>query len=328
MQSRTALVTGLTGQDGTYLAELLLERGYHVCGLVRPGARPLPPALQNAVELHAADLLDGPALATVLRRVRPDEVYHLAAVTFVPASVSDPLAVYEFNVLSAARLLEAVRSACPEARYFQAGSSEVFGDAASSPQNEDTPFRPRSPYGAAKAAAQQLVCAYRAAYGLFACTGILFNHESPRRGPEFVTRKITRGAARIRLGLDRELRLGSLDARRDWGYAGDHVRAMWLMLQQDRPDDYVIGTGEAHTVEEFVSAAFGQIGLDWREYVTVDPAFVRPPEKVQLVADASRARRRLGWRPEVSFTELVQRMVDADLAALTAAHGSGTRRAC
>jgi GDPmannose 4,6-dehydratase len=332
MQSRTALVTGLTGQDGSYLAELLLAHGYRVCGLVRPdrphGARTLPPALQGRVELHRADLLDGPALAEVVRLVRPDEVYNLAAVTFVPASVREPLAVYEFNVLSAARLLDAVRSECPEARYFQAGSSEMFGNAAASPQNEDTPFRPRSPYGAAKVAVHHLAAAYRAGFGLFACTGILFNHESPRRGPEFVTRKITRGAARVRLGLDTELRLGSLDARRDWGFAGDYVRAMWLMLQQDRPDDYVIGTGVAHTVEEFVALAFARVGLDWRQHVVIDPQFVRPPEAVPLIADASRARERLGWRPELPFADLVHQMVDADLADLTAAARSGTRHAC
>jgi GDPmannose 4,6-dehydratase len=325
MAPRTALITGVTGQDGSYLAEFLLARGYRVCGAVRPGR---PAGTTLGVELWPVDLLDLDGLTRLLDDVRPDEVYNLAAVTFVPASVRDPLSVYEFNTLSAARLLEAVRRACPTARFFQAGSSEMFGSATSAPQNEDTPFRPRSPYGAAKVAACHLAAAYRAAFGLFACTGILFNHESPRRGLEFVTRKITRAAARIQLGLDRELRLGSLQARRDWGFAGDYVRAMWLMLQQQEPQDHVIGTGAAHTVEDFVAAAFGRLGLDWRKHVVVDPQFVRPLEPVPLVADAARARACLGWRPEVGFRELVERMVDADLAALTAPADSGTRLAC
>jgi GDPmannose 4,6-dehydratase len=319
MRSRTALVTGVTGQDGSYLAELLLREGYRVCGLVRPGRAddaPRPRAGAGGVERIPADLLDQAALVEVLRRVQPDEVYNLAAMTFVPAGWERPAQVIEFTTLAVTRLLEAVRQACPAARFFQAGSSEVFGGAHESPQGENTPLCPRSPYGVAKLCAQQVTSGYRAAYGLFACSGALFNHESPRRGVEFVTRKITNGAAKVKLGLAGELRLGNLAARRDWGHAADYVRAMWLMLQQPRADDYVIGTGETHSVEEFVALAFDHVGLDWHDHVVVDPQFYRPVEPLPLVADASKARQRLGWSPCVPFADLVREMVEADLAEL------------
>jgi GDPmannose 4,6-dehydratase len=319
MKARTALITGINGQDGSYLAELLVGKGYRVCGLVRqPVTNPFPrlASVRDRVELIQADLLDQRALADILGAVRPDEVYNLAATTFVPASWQDPLTTTEFAVLSVARLLDALRRHCPAARFFQAGSSEMFGSAAEQPQRETTPFRPRSPYGGAKVCAHYLTTSHREAYGVFACTGILFNHESPRRAPEFVTRKITQGVARIRLGLAKELRLGNLQARRDWGFAGDCVRAMWLMLQQDRPDDYVIGTGEAHSVEEFVAAAFAHVGLNWQEHVVIDPAFFRPADPYQLLADGTKARTLLGWQPEVGFEELVGGMVDADLDEL------------
>jgi GDPmannose 4,6-dehydratase len=319
MSVRTALVTGITGQDGSYLAELLVAQGYRVCGLVRPGSPADPPrlrAVRERVELFPADLLDQAALADVLGEVRPDEVYNLAAITFVPAGWEQPAHVIEFTTQTVTRLLEAVRQTCPSARVFQAGSSEMFGAAPESPQRETTPFRPRSPYGIAKLCAYDIACGYRTAYGLFACSGILFNHESPRRGLEFVTRKITHGVARIKLGLADELRLGNLQARRDWGHAADYVRAMWLMLQQEKADDHVIGTGATHSVEEFVSIAFGHVGLDWRNHVVVDPQFYRPAEPFQPVADPAQARARLGWSPEIGFHELVRAMVEADLAAL------------
>jgi GDPmannose 4,6-dehydratase len=318
MHSRTALLTGITGQDGNYLAEWLLEQGYRVCGLVRPGRErpPLPEVVRDRVEWRAVGLLDQDALIETLTEVRPAEVYNLAAMTFVPASRERPAEVIEFTTLAVTRLLEAVRRACPAARVFQAGSAEMFGSPAGCPQGETTPFRPRSPYGAAKVCAHHVAAGYRAAYGLFVCNGILFNHESPRRGPEFVTRKITRAVACIRHGLERELRLGNLEARRDWGHAGDYVRAMWLMLQQPSADDYVIGTGETHSVREFVEIAFAHAGLDWRDHVVVDPQFYRPAEAVPLVADATKARQRLGWAPQVSFAELVRAMVEADLAAV------------
>jgi GDPmannose 4,6-dehydratase len=322
MSPRTALVTGVTGQDGSYLAELLLREGYRVCGLVRPGGPADAPRLRatrGRVELIPLDLLDQAGLADTLRRLRPAEIYNLAAMTFVPTGWEQPARVIEFTTLAVTRLLEAVRQTCPEARVFQAGSSEMFGAAAHSPQGDGTPFCPRSPYGVAKACAHQVVAGYRAAFGLFACSGVLFNHESPRRGLEFVTRKITHGAAKVKLGLARELRLGNLAARRDWGHARDYVRAMWLMLQQAEADDYVIGTGETHAVEEFVAAAFDHVGLDWREHVVVDPQFYRPVESSPMVADPGKARARLHWSPQVRFEELVREMVEADLAALAQA---------
>jgi GDPmannose 4,6-dehydratase len=314
--AKTALITGITGQDGSYLAELLLDKGYRVCGIARrtssDGTGRIAHLL-GQVELFHADLLDQGSLAGVLARVGPDEVYNLAAQSFVTTSWDQPVLTGEVTALGVTRLLEAVHQVCPRARFYQASSSEMFGKVAETPQRESTPFHPRSPYGVAKAYGHYITVNYRESHGLFACSGILFNHESERRGAEFVTRKITTHVARIKLGLAGELRLGNLHARRDWGFAGDYVRAMWLMLQRDDPDDYVVGTGEAHSVGEFVEVAFGHAGLDWRRYVVIDPKLFRPAEVDLLLADAAKARRVLGWRPAVGFEQLVRRMVDADL---------------
>ena len=326
--NKTALITGITGQDGSYLAELLLELGYRVCGVVRRSSTEnfsRIEHLRGRVELFQADLLDQTSLAVVLRDVVPDEVYNLAAMSFVPTSWQQPVLTAEFTAVGVTRLLDALRQECPKARFYQASSSEMFGKVRETPQRETTPFHPRSPYGVAKVYGHYLTVNYRESYGLFACSGILFNHESPRRGLEFVTRKITDGVARIKLGLAHELRLGNLDAKRDWGFAGDYVHAMWLMLQQDEPDDYVIGTGETHSVEEFVSIAFGHVGLDWRPYVVQDPRFYRPAEVDLLLADPSKAQGCLGWRVDVPFEQLVRRMVDADLAALSAMRPASVR---
>ncbi|HEY8514986.1 MAG TPA: GDP-mannose 4,6-dehydratase [Candidatus Binatia bacterium] len=319
MARRTALITGVTGQDGSYLAELLLEKGYRVVGMVRRSSAEnfyRIEHIRDRIELEQADLLDQYSLIDVLKRVRPDEVYNLAAMSFVPTSWSQPVLTTEFDAVGVTRILEAIRLTNPEARFYQASSSEMFGKVRESPQRETTPFHPRSPYGVAKVYGHYITVNYRESYGLFACSGILFNHESPRRGKEFVTRKVSDGVARIKLGLANELRLGNLAARRDWGFAGDYVRAMWLMLQQPKPDDYVIATGEAHTVQELVELAFDHVGLDWRKYVIEDPALYRPAEVDTLLGDWSYARERLGWKPEVSFPELVRMMVDADLALL------------
>jgi GDPmannose 4,6-dehydratase len=323
--SKTALITGITGQDGSYLAEWLLGRGYDVHGVVRRSSTEnfqRIEHLRGRLSLHQADLLDQTSLAAVLARVRPGEVYNLAAQSFVPVSWQQPVLTAEFTAVGVTRLLDAVRQACPDARFYQASSSEMFGRVLETPQRETTPFYPRSPYGVAKVYGHYITVNYRESYGMFACSGILFNHESPRRGLEFVTRKVTDGAARIQLGLAKELRLGNLDAKRDWGFAGDYVRAMWLMLQQDQPDDYVVATGETHTVRELVETAFGCVGLDWRKYVVQDPALVRPAEVDLLIGDATKARQVLGWQPRVGFTELVRMMVEADLASL-----GGTRPA-
>ena len=320
--TKTALITGITGQDGSYLAELLLTQGYRVCGVVRRSSTEnfsRIEHLRGRLELFQADLLDQTSLAAVLREVVPDEVYNLAAMSFVPTSWQQPVLTAEFTALGVTRLLDALRQECPKARFYQASSSEMFGKVRETPQREATPFHPRSPYGVAKVYGHFLTVNYRESYNLYACSGILFNHESPRRGLEFVTRKITDGVVRIKLGLANELRLGNLEAKRDWGFAGDYVRAMWLMLQQDEPDDYVIGTGETHSVEEFVATAFGHVGLDWRRYVVQDPRFYRPAEVDLLLADPSKAQSRLGWRLEVPFERLVKMMVDADLAALSGA---------
>ena len=316
---RKALITGITGQDGSHLAEFLLAQGYQVYGVVRrsstePGERLA--ACRDRLTLLPGDLLDPTSLSRIVADVQPDEVYNLAAMSFVPASWQQPQLTAEVTGLGVLRMLEAVRAHCPTARFFQASTSEMFGKVRETPQRETTPFHPRSPYGVAKVFGHHLTVNYRESYGLFACSGILFNHEGPRRGLDFVTRKIAHAVARIKLGLAAELRLGNLQARRDWGYAGDYVRAMWLMLQQDAPDDYVIGTGENHSVEEFVEIAFGHVGLDWREHVVVDPALYRPAEVDTLLADPRKARRVLGWEPAVSFPELVTMMVDADLARL------------
>jgi GDPmannose 4,6-dehydratase len=319
MAGKTALITGITGQDGSYLADLLLEKGYRVCGMVRRSSTENFQRIEHCrdrIELYQADLLDQTSLAQVLLEARPDEVYNLAAMSFVPTSWQQPVLTAEYTALGVTRLLDALRAICPKARFYQASSSEMFGKVRQTPQNETTPLYPRSPYGVAKVYGHYITVNYRESYDLFACSGILFNHESPRRGLEFVTRKISNCVARIKLGLTGELRLGNLQSKRDWGFAGDYVQAMWLMLQQDAPDDYVIGTGETHSVQEFVECAFAHVGLSWRDYVVVDPQFYRPAEVDLLLADSAKARQALGWKPQVNFEQLVRMMVDADLAAL------------
>ncbi len=316
---KTALITGITGQDGSYLAELLLEKGYRVVGMVRRASTENFERIahfRDRIDLRQADLLDQLSLIDVLRAVEPDEIYNLAAQSFVPTSWQQPVLTAEFDAVGVTRLLEAVRLVAPGARFYQASSSEMFGQVRETPQRETTPFYPRSPYGVAKVYGHFITVNYRESYNLYACSGILFNHESPRRGREFVTRKVSDGAARVKLGLGRELRLGNLEARRDWGFAGDYVDAMWRMLQQARADDYVVATGEAHTVRELVEIAFGALGLDWRQHVREDPTLLRPAEVERLVGDASKARRVLGWAPRVSFRELVEMMVRADLERL------------
>ncbi|HXV90131.1 MAG TPA: GDP-mannose 4,6-dehydratase [Gemmatimonadales bacterium] len=316
---RTALITGITGQDGSYLAELLLDKGYHVVGMVRRTSHDSYEHighLLDRVEIVPADLLDQHSLTAVVQQARPDEVYNLAAQSFVPTSWTQPVLTGEFTALGVTRLLEAVRLAHPAARFYQASSSEMFGKAVETPQRESTPFYPRSPYGVAKVYGHWITVNYRESYGLYAVSGILFNHESPRRGLEFVTRRVSHGVARIARGRAKRLTLGNLEARRDWGFAGDYVDAMWRMLQQTEPEDYVIGTGETHSVRELCEVAFGHVGLDWRRHVEVDPALVRPAEVDILQADPARARRRLGWEPRIGFAELVRMMVDADLARL------------
>jgi GDPmannose 4,6-dehydratase len=319
MARKTAFITGITGQDGSYLADFLLEQGYRVCGMVRRSSTENFQRIEHIrsrIELYQADLLDQTSLAQVLSQVHPDEVYNLAAMSFVPTSWQQPVLTAEYTALGVTRLLDALRAVCPHARFYQASSSEMFGKVQQTPQSEETPFYPRSPYGVAKVYGHYITVNYRESYGLFACSGVLFNHESPRRGLEFVTRKISHGVAKIKLGLANELRLGNLQAKRDWGFAGDYVRAMWLMLQQEKPDDYVIGTGETHSVEEYVQLAFDHVGLDWRKYVVIDPQFYRPAEVDLLLADAGKAKTQLGWQPKVSFADLTAMMVEADLAAL------------
>ncbi len=314
-----ALITGVTGQDGSYLAEFLLAKGYEVVGVVRRTSHHSFERLEHLldrIEIVTADLLDQHSLTIAVREVQPDEVYNLAAQSYVPTSFSQPVLTGEFTALGVTRILEALRLARPEARFYQASSSEMFGKVTESPQHEGTPFHPRSPYGVAKVYGHWMTVNYREAYGLYAVSGILFNHESPRRGMEFVTRKVSDGAARIALGLADSLALGNLDARRDWGYAGDYVDAMWRMLQQPEPRDYVIGTGTTHSVRDLVEAAFAHVGLDWTRYVVTDQAFMRPAEVDVLQADPSKAGRELGWSPTVGFRELVAMMVDADLARL------------
>jgi GDPmannose 4,6-dehydratase len=314
---KRALITGITGQDGSYLAEFLLEKGYKVYGIVRRTSTTNLERiahLEGEIELIYADLLDENSLIHALKVAEPDEVYNLASQSFVPASWSQPVLTGEFTALGVTRLLDAIRVVNPRIRFYQASSSEMFGEAREVPQNEQTPFHPRSPYGVAKVYGHWITVNYRESYGMFACSGILFNHESPRRGLEFVTRKVTHAVARIKYGVQQELRLGNLEARRDWGYAKDYVEAMWLMLQQDEPDDYVIATGETHSVRELCELAFGYVGLDYRDYVVVDPSLFRPTDVNLLVGDASKARRRLGWEPKVRFEELIKMMVEADLA--------------
>ena len=319
-RQRRALITGITGQDGSYLAEFLLEKGYEVHGMVRRSSTETFQRLQDC-----RDDLDAPhrrparpalARATCCARREPDEIYNLAAMSFVAASWNQPVLTAEFSGVGVTRMLEAMREVAPEARFYQASSSEMFGQVLEVPQTETTPFYPRWPYGVAKAYGHFITVNYRESYDLFACSGILFNHESPRRGLEFVTRKVTHGAASIKLGLQDELALGNLDAERDWGYAKDYVEAMWLMLQQDEPDDYVIATGETHSVRELVDVAFEHVGLDPADHVKIDPRFLRPAEVEHLIGDASKAREKLGWEPRTSFAELVRLMVDADLELL------------
>ncbi len=318
-----ALITGVTGQDGSYLAEFLLEQGYEVIGMVRRTSTvnfARIQHIQDRITLISGDLLDQGSLIGILREHRPQEVYNLAAQSFVPISWDQPVFTGEVTGLGVTRMLEAIHSVDPAIRFYQASSSEMFGKVRAVPQNEHTPFYPRSPYGVAKVYGHWITVNYRESYGLFAVSGILFNHESPRRGLEFVTRKVTHAVARIKLGLASQLALGNLEARRDWGYAGDYVRAMWLMLQQDQPDDFVVGTGRTHSVQELCEVAFGCVGLDWRDYVVQDPRFVRPAEVDLLVADPSKAQRVLGWQPEVSFEELIGMMVESDLAQVKAEH--------
>ena len=314
--SKRAVITGVTGQDGSYLAELLLERGYEVVGVTRRLSAPNHWRIEHLldrIELRPADLLDQLSLIRLIEDVRPHELYNLAAMSFVPASWDQPLLTGEYNAQGVTRVLEAVRRVDTSIRVYQASSSEMFGKVRETPQTEATPFYPRSPYGVSKVFAHYVTVNYRESHGLFAVSGILFNHESPRRGLEFVTRKVARGAARIKRGLADTLSLGNLDARRDWGFAGDYVRAMWLMLQQDEADDYVIATGKSHSVRELVEAAFSHAGLDWREHVRTDPALLRPAEVDHLIGDPAKAETALGWRPGVDFAGLVRMMVDADL---------------
>lgn len=319
-KKKTALITGATGQDGSYLAEFLLSKGYRVCGLERRTSQKTRgniAHLLNRIELISGDLTDEASLVRALRQCAPDEVYNLASQSFVGESWHQPIYTGEVTGIGVTRLLEAIRFVNPHIKFYQASSSEMFGAAREAPQHERTAFYPRSPYGVAKLYAHWITVNYRESYGMYAVSGILFNHESPRRGPEFVTRKITKAIARIKAGLDHELHLGNLDAKRDWGFAGDYVEAMWLMLQQKEPRDYVIGTGETHTVREFVQEAFAYAGLDWKKYITIDKEFIRPAEVNHLEADASRAARELGWHPRIGFKELVRMMVDADIKAVT-----------
>ncbi len=315
--SRRALITGITGQDGTYLAELLLEKGYEVHGMVRRSSTENFERIEHIrdrLHLHQADLLDQFSIVRLVEESQPDEIYNLAAQSFVPTSWSQPLLTSEFTGLGVTRMLEAVRQRDTSIRFYQASSSEMFGNVQQEPQTETTPFWPRSPYGVAKVYGHFITVNYRESYGIFAVSGILFNHESPRRGKEFVTRKITDAVARIKHGLQSKLKLGNLDAQRDWGFAGDFVRAMWLMLQQDEPDDYVIATGVKHSVRNLVELAFARAGLDWQDYVEIDPALYRPADVNTLCGDASKAHEKLGWRPTTTFEELIHMMVDADLA--------------
>ncbi len=321
--TKTALITGVTGQDGSYLAELLVEKGYRVVGMTRRSSVATNERiahLLDRIEVTQGDLLDQASLVEAVRETRAAEVYNLAAQSFVPTSWNQPVLTGEFTALGVTRVLEAIRQVDQSIRFYQASSSEMFGKVREVPQNERTPFHPRSPYGVAKAYGHFLTVNYRESYGMFAVSGICFNHESPRRGLEFVTRKVTDGVARISLGLAQTLQLGNLEAKRDWGYAGDYVRAMWMMLQQDEPRDYVIATGEAHSVRELCEVAFAQVGLDYRDHVISHPSLIRPAEVEHLLGDASRARAELGWEPEVGFHELIKMMVDADVARLRTAN--------
>ncbi len=326
---KRALITGITGQDGSYLAELLLEKGYEVHGIVRRASTEKFERidhLASRVHLHQADLLDQMSLIDVMKEANPDEVYNLAAQSFVPTSWKQPVLTAEFTSIGVTRVLEAIRLLGKDRiRFYQASSSEMFGKVQAVPQTEDTPFYPRSPYGVAKLYGHWITINYRESYGMYCVSGILFNHESERRGREFVTRKVTDGVARIKLGLATELRLGNLDAKRDWGHAQDYVRAMWLMLQQDQPDDYVISTGQTHTVQRLVELAFGAADLDWRKHVVIDPALVRPAEVDLLIGDPAKARRQLGWAPQITFEQMIERMVKSDIEKLKGGNTADTK---
>jgi GDPmannose 4,6-dehydratase len=326
--AKRVLITGITGQDGSYLAELLLEKGYDVYGMMRRSSAPNLWRIQHIVDrivLKPADLLDQLSLLRLVDEVRPAEIYNLAAMSFVPASWDQPMLTGEFNAQGVTRLLDAVRQVDPGIRIYQASSSEMFGKVREVPQTEQTPFYPRSPYGVSKVFAHYITVNYRESYNLFAVSGMLFNHESPRRGLEFVTRKVSDGVARIKLGMADTLSIGNLDAQRDWGFAGDYVRAMWLMLQQERPDDYVIATGVSHSVRNLIEIAFSHAGLDWQKHVKVDPALMRPAEVDHLLGDPSKARAELGWAPSVNFKQLVEMMVDADIALLRSTSSPAAR---
>lgn len=327
--AKRALITGITGQDGSYLAELLLEKGYEVFGMVRRSSAPNLWRLEHVLDritLKPADLLDQLSIIRLIDEVRPHELYNLAAMSFVPASWDQPMLTGEYNALGVTRVLDAIRQVDPKIRFYQASSSEMFGKVREMPQSEKTPFYPRSPYGVSKVFAHYITVNYRESYSLFAVSGMLFNHESPRRGLEFVTRKVSDLVARIKLGLADTLPIGNLDAHRDWGFAGDYVRAMWLMLQLDRPEDYVIATGISHSVRDLVDIAFSHVGLDWQKYVRQDPALLRRAEVDRLLGDATKARTELGWTPSVNFKQLIERMVDADLERLASAPGRPTAR--
>jgi GDPmannose 4,6-dehydratase len=318
---KKAFITGITGQDGSYLAELLLEKDYEVHGMVRRSSEEKFERLahlRDRITLHQGDLLDQFSIAALLSKIEPSEIYNLAAQSFVPTSWTQPVLTGEFTALGVTKMLEAVRHTCPKSRFYQASSSEMFGKVQAVPQTETTPFYPRSPYGVAKAYGHFITINYRESFNLYAVSGILFNHESPRRGLEFVTRKITNAAARIKMGLQDKVGLGNLDAKRDWGFAGDYVDAMWRMLQEDEPDDYVVSSDETHTVQELCEVAFARAGLDWKKHVYVDPAFVRPAEVDLLIGDSTKARKKLNWTPKVTFKQLIEMMVDADLQRLKA----------
>ncbi len=319
--TKRALITGITGQDGSYLAEFLLSKGYQVFGMVRRSSVEKFERishLRDKIELIQGDLLDQFSLVRVMEETKPDEVYNLGAQSFVPTSWEQPVLTSEFTALGVTKLLEAVRSVKPDAKFYQASSSEMYGKVLETPQTETTPFYPRSPYGVAKVYGHYITVNYRESYDMFAVSGILFNHESPRRGMEFVTRKVTDGVARIKLGVEEDIKLGNLDAKRDWGFAGDYVRAMWMMLQQDTPDDYVISTGQTHSVRDLVEVAFSAVGLDWQQYVKIDQRFVRPAEVELLLGDSTKAKEKLGWVPEVTFEQMIKMMVEEDLKRVEA----------
>ncbi len=319
MSKKVALITGVTGQDGSYLAEFLLSKNYHVVGMVRRASTEKFPRIEHIkkdIDIRQGDLLDQSSLISLIKEVQPTEIYNLAAQSFVPASWEQPVLTSEFTALGVTRVLEAIRLINPGIRFYQASSSEMFGKVQEVPQTETTTLYPRSPYGVAKCYGHYMTINYRESYKMFAVSGILFNHESPRRGLEFVTRKISDGVAKIKLGLSTELRMGNLEAKRDWGFAGDYVKAMWLMLQQENADDFVISTGETHRVQEFIEIAFSHVGLEWQKYVKLDEKFIRPAEVDLLIGDCSKAKKKLGWQPEVSFTELIKMMVNSDLERL------------